>query len=324
MPILSSPTSVDLIHCYLQEVKRIPLLTKEQELLYSFQVRQTMYLLEVKKALTQQLRHDTALHEWATRVMLLQPELQTAVQRGEIARQKLIQANLRMVVKIAKKYQYRGLELLDLIQEGTLGLMRAVEKFDPSKGYRFFTYARWWVMQGITQALALNSRTIRLPIHVTEKINRIKKVQRQLVQQLGCKPTLAEVAAESKLSLEQVKECLNWIKQQPISLNLCVGESQETELLELVEDNKQMPEDFVLQSLLTEELQKLTKNLTSQQQKILYLRYGLENGKNLTPTQIALQLGLSRPRVGQIEFQILKKIRQNKCTQEKLRSYISA
>lgn len=324
MPILPTTKSADLIHCYLQEIKRIPLLTKEQELLYSFQVRQVMSLLETKKALTQNLHHEPTLEEWATRVRMLEPELQTAVQRGEIAKQELIQANLRMVVKIAKRYQYRELELLDLIQEGNLGLMQAVEKFDPSKGYRFFTYAQWWVMQGMKHALANQSCIIRLPTHVIEKLNKIKKIQCQLVQKLGRTPTLAEVAAGLKLSLEQVKECLTWIKQQPISLNVRVRESQETELLELVEDTKEMAEDFVNQSFLTEDLQKLTENLTSQQQKVLYLRYGLENGKDLTPMQIATKLGISRARVCQLEFQVIKKIRQNKCTQEKLQSYLSA
>jgi RNA polymerase nonessential primary-like sigma factor len=186
--------TADMVRTYLHEIGRVPLLTHEQEIVYGKQVQQMMALLDAKEALAQELDRDPTDTEWANRVSLSETELHQVVRQGQRAKQKMIEANLRLVVAIAKKYQKRNLEFLDLIQEGTLGLERGVEKFDPMRGYKFSTYAYWWIRQAITRAIAQQARTIRLPIHITEKLNKIKKVQRELTQELGHSPSPAEIA----------------------------------------------------------------------------------------------------------------------------------
>jgi len=235
------------IRTYFREIGRIPLLTPAQEIEYGFQVQQMMALLCAKKVLEKKLQREPTPVEWAEKICLTQTQLTEILQRGQTAKKKMIEANLRLVVVIAKKYQKRHLELLDLIQEGTLGLERGVEKFDPTRGYKFSTCAYWWIRQAITRALAEKGRTIRLPIHITEKLNKIKKAQRQLSQHLGRTPTTPELAAELKLSPQKVREYLQWT-QQPISLNLPVGKDQEVELGELLEDTSETPEDLVVES----------------------------------------------------------------------------
>lgn len=305
---------------YLRGIGRIPLLTPQQEISYGNLVQLLMSLLSTKEALAVTLRREPSLSEWAAQVQLSSTELNGILRQGQQAKRQMIEANLRLVVTIAKKYQYRGLELLDLIQEGTLGLTRAVEKFDPTRGYRFSTYAYWWITQSITRAIATNSRTIRLPSHIIEKLNKIKKAQRQLSQKLGRTPTTTEIATVVKLTPKKVREYCEHTKQ-PISLNQLVGECLDTELAELLEDTLQHPEEFATQSALSDDLEQLTADLTPQQREVLTLRFGLSDGQAKTLAEVGRQLHLSRERVRQVENSALNRLRQHQGIVEKLGDY---
>ncbi|BAZ79555.1 RNA polymerase sigma factor, RpoD/SigA family [Sphaerospermopsis kisseleviana CS-549] len=308
---LNAKFTADMVRTYLREIGRVPLLTREQEIVYGKQVQQMMTLLEAKEALAKKLDHEPSLAEWAAHVNQSENEVKHTVALGKRAKQKMIEANLRLVVAIAKKYQKRNMEFLDLIQEGTLGLERGVEKFDPMRGYKFSTYAYWWIRQAITRAIAQQGRTIRLPIHITEKLNKIKKVQRELAQKLGRSPTPTEIAKELELEPAQIREYLN-MARQPVSLDVRVGDNQDTELQEMLEDESPSPEYYTNQEFLRQDLNNLLAELTPQQREVLALRFGLEDGNEMSLAKVGERLKLSRERVRQLEHQALAHLRRRR------------
>jgi RNA polymerase nonessential primary-like sigma factor len=312
--------SSDAVYSYLKSIGRVPLLTHEQEISLGKQVKAMMPYLILRDDMREELDHDPSLAEWAARAEISQKALETIVMLGKRAKHKMIEANLRLVVSVAKKYADRDLDLLDLIQEGSIGLNRAVEKFDPAKGYRFSTYAYWWIRQAMTRAIAEKSRVVRLPIHVTETLNKIKKAQRQLSQCLGRSASIEEVAEQLELTPKRVRDCLRYSRRS-LSLDIRVGDEQNTELVDLLESDDETPEDFANQESLKSDLQDLISTLTPQQQKVLSLRFGLQNGHPWSLEKVGQHLDLSRESVRQLQKQAMKKLRQHR---SELREYLAA
>lgn len=346
--------STDLVRLYLQEIGRVRLLGRDEEVSEAQKVQRYLRLrnvlanaakqgdevvapyltlIEVQERLTSELGHRPSLERWAATAGVNLPDLKPTLANGkrrwaEIAKltveeleqvqsqglqakEHMIKANLRLVVSVAKKYQNRGLELLDLVQEGTLGLERAVEKFDPTKGYRFSTYAYWWIRQGITRAIATSSRTIRLPVHITEKLNKIKKAQRKIAQEKGRTPTLEDLAVELEMTPTQVREVLLRVPRS-VSLETKVGKDKDTELGELLETDSVTPEEMLMRESLQRDLHSLLSDLTSRERDVILMRFGLADGHPYSLAEIGRALDLSRERVRQIESKALQKLRQPK------------
>lgn len=365
LPATSNRRTTDLVRLYLQEIGRVHLLGRDEEVAEAQKVRRHLRLVElrseaaangdlvlqpyvnlveVQERLTSALGHRPSFERWANNANVTVVELKRAVSLGkrrwaEIAnltmeeleqtqhegtraKEHMIKANLRLVVSVAKKYQNRGLELLDLVQEGTLGLERAVEKFDPTKGYRFSTYSYWWIRQGITRAIATQSRTIRLPVHITEKLNKIKKAQRKIAQEKGRTPTIEDIAKELEMTPPQVREVLLRVPRS-VSLETKVGKEKDTELGDLLETDSVSPEEVLMREALQRDLQHLLADLTDRERDVILMRFGLGDGHSYSLAEIGRALDLSRERVRQIESKALQKLRQPK-RRNRVRDYLEA
>jgi RNA polymerase nonessential primary-like sigma factor len=312
--------SSDLVRSYLRDIGRVPLLSHEQEITLGRQVQELMALEELQQQLRDQTGEPPRPEDLAAAAALTVPLLKRRLQAGRRAKERMVAANLRLVVSVAKKYTKRNMELLDLIQEGTIGLVRGVEKFDPSRGYKFSTYAYWWIRQGITRAIAEKSRSIRLPIHITETLNKLKKGQRELSQELGRTPTLSELALAVELPEEEVKDLLCRARQ-PVSLETKVGDGEDTELIDLLAGEGAGPDEMVAAECLRGDLGALLEQLPELQGRVLRLRYGMEGEEPMSLTSIARTLGLSRDKTRNLERRGLEQIRSRS---QELQAYLAA
>nr|WP_229890735.1 RNA polymerase sigma factor [Streptomyces mashuensis] len=300
--------SSDLFRQYLREIGRIPLLSAAEEVELARRVEAGLFA-EEKLARTPDLDTQLAL------------DLDRLVVLGRMAKRRLIEANLRLVVSVAKRYIGRGLTMLDLVQEGNLGLIRAVEKFDYARGYKFSTYATWWIRQAMSRALADQARTIRVPVHVVELINRVVRVQRRMLQERGYEPTPDEVAAQLDLSGERVSEVLR-LAQEPVSLHAPVGEEDDVALGDLIEDgDAASPVESAAFLLLREHLEAVLSTLGERERKVVQLRYGLADGRPRTLEEIGRIFGVTRERIRQIESKTLNKLRDHAFA-DQLRGYL--
>ena len=315
------PVDSDLVRSYLRDIGRVPLLSHEQEITLGRQVQELMGLEELREELTMRAGGtEPGTEELAAAAGLSPLVLKRRLQAGRRAKERMVAANLRLVVSVAKKYTKRNMELLDLIQEGTIGLVRGVEKFDPTRGYKFSTYAYWWIRQGITRAIAEKSRTIRLPIHITETLNKLKKGQRELSQELGRTPTITELAVAVELPEEEVKDLLCRARQ-PVSLETKVGDGEDTELLDLLAGDGAGPDELVAGECLKGDLQALLERLPELQGKVLKMRYGIEGDEPMSLTSIARSLGMSRDKTRNLERRALEGIRSQSA---QLHGYLAA
>jgi len=299
-----TPLVTDSVRHFLVEIGRIPLLTAEQEVGLAQQIVPMMKLHEVREALTESLQRNPLPEEWAKEAGIERSQLLKVLGKGLKARQKMIGANLRLVVKVAKKYQNRGLEFLDLIQEGTLGLHRAAEKFNPEMGYKFSTYAYWWIRQAIARGIAEKGRSVRNPIHITEKINKIKDTSRKLTLKLGRTPKMQEIGDELGMAEADVGKLLGH-GRKVVSLSVRIGAEQDTELLELIPDEN-VPAEF--QHELEETVTSLLNVLNPQQRDVIRLRYLARAGEPMSLAEIGRRLKLSRERIRQIEVAAMRKL----------------
>jgi RNA polymerase primary sigma factor len=319
---LSVPDGVsveDPVRMYLKEIGKVPLLNAEEEIDLAKEMEEGNVATEKIAILKKRLNDaDEAEKEELQEEI---KELQKAVDLGSDAKKRLAEANLRLVVSIAKRYVGRGMLFLDLIQEGNLGLIKAVEKFDYRKGYKFSTYATWWIRQAITRAIADQARTIRIPVHMVETINKLIRVSRQLLQELGREPTPEEIAEEMNMPVDRVREILK-ISQEPVSLETPIGEEEDSHLGDFIkDDNVPVPADAAAFTLLKEQLEEVLGTLTEREQKVLTLRFGLDDGRARTLEEVGKEFNVTRERIRQIEAKALRKLR-HPSRSRKLKDYL--
>jgi RNA polymerase primary sigma factor len=319
---LSVPEGVsveDPVRMYLKEIGKVPLLSADEEIELAQNMEDGAVATEKINVLKGRL--DGASEEEKAEINEEIKTLQRDVDKGADAKKRLAEANLRLVVSIAKRYVGRGMLFLDLIQEGNLGLIKAVEKFDYKKGYKFSTYATWWIRQAITRAIADQARTIRIPVHMVETINKLIRVSRQLLQELGREPSPEEIAKEMNMPVERVREILK-ISQEPVSLETPIGEEEDSHLGDFIkDDNVPVPADAAAFTLLKEQLEEVLGTLTEREQKVLTLRFGLEDGRARTLEEVGKEFNVTRERIRQIEAKALRKLR-HPSRSRKLKDYL--
>lgn len=319
---LSVPEGVsveDPVRMYLKEIGKVPLLSADEEIELAQNMEDGAVATEKINVLKGRL--DGASEEEKAEIREEIKTLQRDVDKGADAKKRLAEANLRLVVSIAKRYVGRGMLFLDLIQEGNLGLIKAVEKFDYKKGYKFSTYATWWIRQAITRAIADQARTIRIPVHMVETINKLIRVSRQLLQELGREPSPEEIAKEMSMPVERVREILK-ISQEPVSLETPIGEEEDSHLGDFIkDDNVPVPADAAAFTLLKEQLEEVLGTLTEREQKVLTLRFGLEDGRARTLEEVGKEFNVTRERIRQIEAKALRKLR-HPSRSRKLKDYL--
>ncbi len=304
---VKAPTN-DPVRMYLKEIGKVPLLTAEEEIILAKKI-------EAGEEAAKKLEEEEKLSKEEVR------RLKRLEREGMNAKKKLVEANLRLVVSIAKRYVGRGMLFLDLIQEGNLGLIRAVEKFDWRKGYKFSTYATWWIRQAITRAIADQARTIRIPVHMVETINKLIRIQRQLLQELGREPSPEEIAEQMGLTPEKVRDILK-VSQEPVSLETPIGEEEDSQLGDFIEDAEaEVPADAASFSLLQEQLREVLDTLSERERKVIELRFGLIDGHPRTLEEVGRVFGVTRERIRQIESKTLSKLRHPNRS-AKLRDYL--
>jgi len=307
-PNKKKPYTEDSIRIYLQEIGRIRLLRAEEEIELARKIADLLELERNREKLEKRLGHFPSDAEWAVENKMELPAFQRRLFLGRRAKDKMVQSNLRLVVSIAKKYMNRGLSFQDLIQEGSLGLIRAAEKFDHEKGYKFSTYATWWIRQAITRAIADQSRTIRLPVHLYETISRIKKTTKLLSQEMRRKPTEEEIADRMEMTIEKLRFIAK-SAQLPISLETPIGKEEDSRLGDFIEADGETPEDEVSKNLLREDLENVLDTLSARERDVLRLRYGLDDGRMKTLEEIGQIFNVTRERIRQIEAKALRKLR---------------
>ncbi len=308
----SKTASDDTVGAFFKEMARYPLLNPEEEVELAYSVKFLMEAEECRQNLQENLKRQPTKTEWAIALNLEnERQLENRLYRGRTAKRKMIRSNLRLVVSIAKRYLNRGVPFLDLIQEGAIGLNRAAEKFDPNKGYKFSTYAYWWIRQAITRTIANDARTIRLPIHIVEKLNKLKKAQRVLKQKLQRNPNEKELAQELEITPEQLRQLLQ-LRRQSLSLNHRVGKGEDTELVDLLEDDDlQLPEDRMNEMMMRQEISAVLSDvLTEREKDVISLRYGLATSQPYTLEEVGGMFNLSRERVRQIQSKAMRKLRR--------------
>lgn len=319
---LSVPEGVsveDPVRMYLKEIGKVPLLSADEEIELAQNMEDGAVATEKINVLKGRL--DGASEEEKAEIKEEIKTLQRDVDKGADAKKRLAEANLRLVVSIAKRYVGRGMLFLDLIQEGNLGLIKAIEKFDYKKGYKFSTYATWWIRQAITRAIADQARTIRIPVHMVETINKLIRVSRQLLQELGREPSPEEIAKEMNMPVERVREILK-ISQEPVSLETPIGEEEDSHLGDFIkDDNVPVPADAAAFTLLKEQLEEVLGTLTEREQKVLTLRFGLEDGRARTLEEVGKEFNVTRERIRQIEAKALRKLR-HPSRSRKLKDYL--